>query len=237
MTDAQSTGAQARRLLLREYHGVLSTHSVDAPGYPFGSVVPYCLDREGQPAILISRIAQHTKNIKANAKVSLIVAEDEAEDVQAAARLTLLADAVRVADQREDIAARYYEYFPDSRGYHATHDFDFYRLMLARARYIGGFGEIHWLRPEDLLRPNPFARAEESGMIRHMNEDHVEAMRHYCRRADLPLEQGIEPVFAGVDAEGFHLRVGAKIVRFEFPQAVGNSQEVRAALVAMARRA
>ena len=30
----------ARSLLLSEYHGVLSTHSVDAPGYPFGSVVP-----------------------------------------------------------------------------------------------------------------------------------------------------------------------------------------------------
>lgn len=32
----------ARELLLKEYRGVLSTHSKSMPGYPFGSVVPYC---------------------------------------------------------------------------------------------------------------------------------------------------------------------------------------------------
>ncbi len=237
MADWHSIGVQARRLLLRAYHGVLSTHSVDAPGYPFGSVAPYCLDRAGQPVILISRIAQHTKNIKSNPKVSLIVADDAADDVQAAARLTLLADAVRLADGCEAMAARYYEYFPRSRDYHATHDFDFYRLVLARARYIGGFGEIHWLQPRDVLRANPFTSAQELRIIRHMNEDHVEAMRRYCRQAGVRLDQGLAPALAGLDAEGFHLRVGARIVRFEFSQPVSNMQEARAALVAMARHA
>ena len=37
----------ARELLLKEYRGVLSTHSKSMPGFPFGSVVPYCLDAEG----------------------------------------------------------------------------------------------------------------------------------------------------------------------------------------------
>jgi len=32
------------------------------PGYPFGSVVPYCLDRQGRRVIHISRIAQHCKS-------------------------------------------------------------------------------------------------------------------------------------------------------------------------------
>lgn len=63
-------GVETRGLLLREYHGVLSTHPVDTPGYPFGSIVPYCLDRRGYPEILISRIAQHTKNIQADPKLS-----------------------------------------------------------------------------------------------------------------------------------------------------------------------
>ena len=35
----------ARQLLLKEYRGVLSTHSQAMPGFPFGSVVPYCLTR------------------------------------------------------------------------------------------------------------------------------------------------------------------------------------------------
>jgi putative heme iron utilization protein len=41
---------------------------------------------------------------------------------------------------------------------------------------------------------------------------------------------------AGVDAGGFHLRVGARIVWFEFPAPVATTLEVRTALVAMARR-
>lgn len=54
----------ARELLLKEYRGVLSTHSKSMPGFPFGSVVPYCLDEQGRPLILISRIAQHTHNLQ-----------------------------------------------------------------------------------------------------------------------------------------------------------------------------
>lgn len=54
----------ARELLLKEYRGVLSTLSKAMPGFPFGSVVPYCLDEQGRPLILISRIAQHTHNLQ-----------------------------------------------------------------------------------------------------------------------------------------------------------------------------
>src|SRR5680860_1232296 len=123
MNNKTRVGADARGLLLREYHGVLSTHSVEAPGYPFGSVVPYCLNRAGEPVILISRIAQHTRNIEANAKVSLIVTEDEKDDVQAAASLTLLANAARLGpDAADDVAASYYKFFPEAHDYHATHD-------------------------------------------------------------------------------------------------------------------
>ena len=235
MKDKTRVGADARRLLLREYHGVLSTHSVEAPGYPFGSVVPYCLDRAGAPVILISRIAQHTRNIDANAKVSLIVTEDEKDDVQAAARLTLLANAARLRPEAaDDVAARYYEFFPEARDYHATHDFDFYGLNMVRARYIGGFGEIHWLEASRLTLANPFARDQETPMVAHMNADHVEAMRHYCVRAGI--DRGAhEPAMAGVDAEGFHLRLGARIERFEFAQAVNTPGAVHAALVALAR--
>lgn len=54
----------ARELLLKEYRGALATQSKAMPGFPFGSVVPYCLDEQGRPLILISRIAQHTHNLQ-----------------------------------------------------------------------------------------------------------------------------------------------------------------------------
>ena len=114
MSKNQQSSQDARQLLLSEYHGVLSTHSVDMEGYPFGSVAPYCLDRKGCPIILISRIAQHTKNILQNPKVSLIVTEREIDDIQTGARLTLLALAERIDDAEEsDLSERYYRYFPE----------------------------------------------------------------------------------------------------------------------------
>ena len=39
----------ARELLLKEYRGALSTLSKAMPGFPFVSVVPYCLDEQGRP--------------------------------------------------------------------------------------------------------------------------------------------------------------------------------------------
>ena len=50
------------KIVTGEYFGVLSTIAVDVPGYPFGSGVPYCLDRQGRRVIHISRIAQHCKS-------------------------------------------------------------------------------------------------------------------------------------------------------------------------------
>ncbi|WP_312145875.1 HugZ family pyridoxamine 5'-phosphate oxidase, partial [Stutzerimonas kunmingensis] len=124
----------ARQLLLKEYRGVLATHSQAMPGFPFGSVVPYCLDANGWPLILISRIAQHTRNLKADGRCSLLVGERAAEDVQAAGRLTLLAEARQLAEPAaiESAAQRYYRYFPESRDYHRVHDFDFWVLEPVR---------------------------------------------------------------------------------------------------------
>src|ERR1700747_1279315 len=85
----------ARELFLQESFGVLSTISVDLPGYPFGSVTPYCADEQGRPVIYISYIAQHTKNIVADSRVSLTVfeAQQGATDIQAQGRVTLIGDA------------------------------------------------------------------------------------------------------------------------------------------------
>lgn len=228
--------AEARSLLLKCYDGVLSTISIAMPGYPFGSVVPFCLDRHGHPVILIADIAQHTRNVLADSRVSLIVFDRAARDLQANGRLTLLADAERIESSDEDIPARYYRYFPDARDYHLTHGFAFFRLNVKRLRFIGGFGAIHWLEPADVLPVNPFAMALEAGMAEHMNADHVDAMRRYCRDLGFADTDTLKPQFAGCDAEGFHLVVGDQVLRVLFPRAVSTPQEVRAALAAMARR-
>lgn len=225
----------ARLLLLKEYRAVLSTQSKAVPGFPFGSAVPYCLSEEGWPLILISRIAQHTKNLQADPRCSLLVAERGADDVQATGRLTLLAEAQQVDDALVGAAARrYYRYFPESSEYHRVHDFDFWILKPVRWRYIGGFGAIHWL--DQVALANPFAGVEdgEGGMLDHMNQDHAAAIAHYVHQARLPSAPAAHMV--GIDSEGFHLRIGHAIHWLPFPNSCTNPGAVRQALVAMARR-
>lgn len=226
-------GKHARELLLKEYRGVLSTHSKAMPGFPFGSVVPYCLDAEGYPLILISRIAQHTINLQQDGKCSLLVGERGAQDVQAVGRLTLLAQARQLDDEQQIAAAglRYYRYFPGSQDHHRVHDFDFWRLEPVRWRYIGGFGAIHWL--DQVALSNPFAGDSEGSMIEHMNSDHGAAIAHYVELAGLPSHESAQLV--GVDSEGFHLRIGQGLYWLAFPTSCNSPLEVRQALVVLAR--
>ena len=228
-------GKHARELLLKEYRGVLSTHSKAMPGFPFGSVVPYCLDAQGYPLILISRIAQHTHNLKQDGKCSLLVGERGAEDVQAVGRLTLLAEARQLHGEAQIAAAaqRYYRYFPDSQNHHRVHDFDFWVLAPVRWRYIGGFGAIHWL--DQVALANPFAGDSEADMLAHMNRDHAAAIAHYVELAGLPRHAPAEMV--GIDGEGFHLRIGQGLHWLAFPTSCNSPLEVRQALVMLARAA
>jgi hypothetical protein len=203
------------------------------PGFPFGSAVPYCLDEHGWPLILISRIAQHTRNLKADSRCSLLVGEREAVDVQATGRLTLLAHAQPLSDaqQMEAAAARYYRHFPESRDYHRVHDFDFWTLQPVRWRYIGGFGAIHWL--DEVALANPFAGEVEVEMLEHMNSDHAAAIAHYVRLAGLP--QLMPAQMVGIDSEGFHLRIGHALHWLPFAHRCHDPLAVRQALVALAR--
>ncbi len=222
----------ARELLLKEYRGVLSTHSQAVPGFPFGSAVPYCLDGDGLPLLLISRIAQHTRNLLADARCSLLVGERAAEDVQAAGRLTLLAQARRL-DEAEvaQAAQRYYRCFPESQDYHLVHDFDFWCLQPVRWRFIGGFGAIHWL--DQVALANPFDGDSEADMLEHMNADHAQAIAHYVALAGLPAKEAAQMV--GIDAEGFRLRIGRSLHWLPFAQLCTSALAVREALVQLAR--
>ena len=140
-----------RGLLRSEKDGILSTQSLDVPVYPFGSVTPYSLDKKGRPVILISELAQHTKNINEDKRVSLtIVASIQARDVQANARLTYLGDARIVTEDETYAKKRYLRKFPHAKHYFQAHDFNFYVIEPVRSRYIEGFGEIWWVENEEI---------------------------------------------------------------------------------------
>lgn len=138
MTD----GIEARRLLRHCRSGALATLSKRLNGHPYASVVPFMSDYDGSPVLLISRLAEHTKNIQADSRVSLVVHEPSA-DVQRAERLTVIGNCVRINCEAA-LRERYVRLFPEAGDLLAL-DFDFHRITLSTVRYIGGFGKIHWV--------------------------------------------------------------------------------------------
>jgi len=224
--------APARQLLASRHGGVLSTLSTEMDGHPFGSIVPYCLDDEGAPVVLVSDIAQHTKNFVADPRVSLIVMEQSEGEIQAGGRLTVLAEAKRLA-KNPPVADRYYRFFPQSRSYHSAHAFDFWRLEPLRFRYIGGFGDIRWIEPAELLQTNPFAGGAENGIVQHMNDDHLDAIKHYLALAGIEADD--EATMVGIDSEGIDLATNGRLVRISLGEAIETPDQARAALVALAR--
>lgn len=222
----------ARRLLNHQSFGILSTHSIDVPGYPFGSIAPYTLNHDGEPIILISTIAQHTRNIKENNKVSLTVFDPHEDDPQAASRLTWIGDAESIEPSDIESRDRYLRYFPSAESYFQTHDFSFYRISLRRARFIGGFGEIYWIEPDAMLARNPF-RETEKGIVDHMNQDHQKALIHYCK-----VLKGIDASvvsMTGIDSEGFDMLAGKEKLRIDFDSPISTPEEARRNLVRLAR--
>ncbi len=145
-----TAATEAREFLATTQSGVLSTHSARFEGYPFGSIAPFVLDDDGNPLILISTIAEHTKNILADPRVSLIAFDPAMPDMQAGARLSLLGKARLVDKQDGALRERYLARFPQAAQYFDMHDFLFYCIEVKQARYIGGFGKIHWVSGEAL---------------------------------------------------------------------------------------
>ena len=235
MTAKTESSRLARDLFLSEYQGILCTNSIDVEGYPFGSVIPYTTNQQGLPVILTSTIAQHTKNILADNRVSLISTERGLDDIQTGGRLTYIGD-VRKLEDDEDTFHRYYNYFPEHKNYHSTHNFDFYVIDLVKARYIGGFGKIFWVSADKFIKANPFSMEEEQGMIDHMNSDHADALRRYCDLYNIHYNEEHAPVLVGVDAEGFHVRVDARIHRIAFENDVNSGNDVRKEMVALSKR-
>ena len=147
-----SLATEARQFLRSTHSGILSTHSSKMPGYPYGSVAPFVLDQQARPVILISTIAEHTQNIIANPRLSLLVIAESSgrQDLQAGARLTLVGEAMRIDKEDADLKARYLRYLPQAAGYFAMHDFSFYYIQVLRARYIAGFGKMSWMTGKSL---------------------------------------------------------------------------------------
>jgi putative heme iron utilization protein len=130
-------------LLAGQRSGVLSTLSARLDGWPFGSVVLYALNAEGEPLVQLSQLAEHTRNLAVDNRASLFV-QAAGEDPQASGRATLLGRVERSDDPAH--RAQYVARHPQTESYFGMSDFAVFVLRVEHVRYVGGFSEMGWVK-------------------------------------------------------------------------------------------
>src|SRR5437867_4685334 len=149
--------------------GALGTHSRHVAGFPFVTALPFVADEHHRPVFLMSKLAEHTKNVVSDVRASFLVFKPNG-DVLAGARLTLLGEVAPVVAD-ENLVARYRRYQPEAADYLALGDFSFFRLEPRALRLIAGFGEMGWLEATSVLDADSLDLATEADMIRELAAD------------------------------------------------------------------
>src|ERR1700690_2416818 len=144
-------GKVTRSLLRRSRQGALAT-LMTGSGDPYCSLVNVASHPDGSPILLISRLALHTKNILADARVSLMLDERAAGDPLEGSRIMLAGHAEAAAgDQLPMLRRRYLNAHPSAEVFVNFKDFSFFRIRPISAHLVAGFGRIVDLKPEQFL--------------------------------------------------------------------------------------
>lgn len=225
----------AKKLLREARTGALATLMAGS-GDPYCSLVNVATAADGSPLLLLSRLALHTGNILADARISLMLDEKKSGDPLEGARIMLMGRAA-VADDPQ-ARRRYLDRHPSAATFADFGDFAFYRMSIARVHLVAGFGRIVGLAPQDVLTDLSGADAlvaAEADICRHMNADHADAVRLYVTRL-LGAPDG-EWRCAGCDPEGLELQRGLTALRLAFPQRIKAPEVLRQTLKALAEEA
>ncbi len=228
----------ARSLLRRSRQGALATLMAGS-GDPYCSLVNLASHPDGSPILLISRLALHTKNILADARVSLMLEERAAGDPLEGARIMLAGTAEQAGDGDEPVLRRrYLNAHPSAEAFVEFKDFSFFRIRPLGAHLVAGFGRIVDLTPgqfmTDLTEAAPLLEAEQ-GAVEHMNADHGDAMNLYATRL-LGAAQA-DWRCTGCDPDGIDMQAGNSTLRLDFPQRIATPAALRQTLKQLAEQA
>ena len=228
------------RLLLRSIRaGALAT--LTGTGSPFASLTSVATDIDGAPLILISGLSTHTKQLIADPRCSLLLAQTGKGDPLAHPRLTVVARARRIERESEEanrIRRRFLARHPKAEMYADFGDFAFWRLEPEQFYLNGGFARA-WDGPAtDILLDSAasaaFSMIEDSAVM-HVNADHAEAVRLY---ATVLAKAAPGPwTVSGIDPEGIDLMAGDRTARVPFDETVKDGPGLRRILAKLAQAA
>ena len=235
-SEHANVGTRARQAARKSTKAALATLQENT-GAPYNSLVTVALDQAGCPIFLLSDLALHTKNIKADARASVLFDDTGGlSDPLEGVRVSYMGRIVKSSEEED--ARRFLARHPDAQMYSEFADFSYYRLEPEQAHYIAGFGQIYTLDAESFVLGSDAAAAfgdAEPSIIEHMNEDHADAMALYAT-ALLGAPDG-DWRMSGCDADGCDLVCDAGRVRLEFPETLPRPGHARVVFKELADKA
>jgi heme iron utilization protein len=230
----------ARRLMRgvdRAYLGTVMRPDAPGAGRPYTSLVLVALDHDASPLLLISTLADHTKNLLAQPAASLLFDGTAGlEEPLTGPRVTVQGTARQSTDAHD--RARFVARHPSAAMYAGFEDFGVWRVDIERGHLVAGFGRIHWIEGDELRYNGADAsalRAAEAEIVAHMNGEHADAVQLYA--AKLLGRTGGDWRMTGVDPEGADLRRGGEVARLAFDHPVHDAEQARGELVRLVKRA
>jgi hypothetical protein len=237
-----STAEEARTLVASTNVAALATLTSD--GDPWASLITYGTLEDGAPVLCLSHLAEHGRNLADDSRASVVITQvDSPPDPLAAARVTLAGRAARPTDSAQRAAARavYMAAVPAASAFVDFSDFSLWILGVDRVRWVGGYGRMDSASGAAYAAatPDPVA-INAAAAIAHLNNDHADALLVIAQALG-GYPDAAAAICTGLDRRGIDLALstarGRAPTRVAFPEALTDSSELRAATVALTRRA
>ena len=237
MSQTLTLSETARSLMVRAGKAILGSLSDD--GYPFSSLVEVAPLSNGDCLLMMSDLAQHSKNLKGDPRASVLLTDDANSDLAFATGRATLSGTVSATDDAAHLELWRAVHPKSVLG--GFHDFKLYVFMAERARVIAGFGRVGRVELGAYREAKPDVLAGAlRGMVTHMNEDHRANLLDYAH-ALLEKPWASDAVLIGIDRYGMDLHLSdatqSEVVRYAFNAPLETGAAVRPLLVSMAHEA
>jgi putative heme iron utilization protein len=201
-------------------------------GRPYVSLVTLAFDHDLSPILLLSRLADHTRNLLADGGAALLLdGTDGLANPQTGPRVTLTG--TMAEDAAPHLRRRFLARHPAAELYAGFGDFAIWRMQVERAHFVGGFGRAVWF-DAPLVPPEEagFMAEAEVPLLARLNQDRSDLLSALVLRAGG--EAGADWTLVGIDPDGCELQAGELVLRLAFDAAPCESRPVLACLETLA---
>lgn len=219
------SGFEARQIVKSCRSGALGTLN-NADGAPHVSLCAVAFDAIGRAIFLLSDLAEHTQNLKVDPRVSFLCEQaSDRGNPQSGPRVSLVGELKQVA--ASEVEELYLQFHPSAQMYASFEDFNYYRLEVVKAHFVGGFGRAQWLEGAQYLGDSAaflnFSKNQEK-VITYLNAEFPQ-FASVCA-TKLLKQRGKAWRLLRIDSDGADLKGPSRIVRYPFETEVKTREKV-----------